>query len=288
MSADPAVAFAEAEHFLHNGRPQDAEAILQRLAGEFPGRIEYEERLIEAVHRAGRPELALEKLAALLGSLKLTGDAAYDAMYFDALRKTRSVPVPLKRMLRFHELVKELKSVLALSGEVVECGCYKGMSSFLICSTLRRADPAFGGAGYRIFDSFEGLAEPTVEDEVPADLKGAAYLNVMSQRGAFAATLETVREGLADFPGIEYHPGWIPLSFKGQPKRGYRFVHVDVDHFDPTLDCLEYFYPQLVPGGVLVSDDFGWPGARKAIEEFCAERDIEYRVTQWQQAVIKK
>ncbi len=34
------------------------------------------------------------------------------------------------------------------------------------------------------------------------------------------------------------------------------------------MGAFRYFYPRLVPGGVIMSDDYNWPGAKKAIDAF--------------------
>jgi hypothetical protein len=52
-------------------------------------------------------------------------------------------------------------------------------------------------------------------------------------------------------------------------------VNVDVDLYEPTRDSIEFFYSRLVPGGLLLFDDYGSemqsPGAARAIDEFMAE-----------------
>ena len=110
----------------------------------------------------------------------------------------------------------------------------------------------------------------------------------MCARGAFAASLEQAKRNLAEFPDIEFHPGWIPLTFGGLPERKYRFVHVDVDLYDPTVESFEYFYPRLAAGGIIVCDDFDWPGARLALEEFCSERGLELKLTPHNQAFVRR
>ena len=82
---------------------------------------------------------------------------------------------------------------------------------------------------------------------------------------------------LADFPGVTFHEGWIPEVLEDLPDTHYRFVHVDVDLFAPTRACLEYFYPRLVPGGLLVIDDYGftaWPGCKAAADAWSAEQAV--------------
>jgi hypothetical protein len=215
-------------------------------------------------------------------------DAEYASSYLRALRATTSQPWPVKRYARFRTLVRLLMDTDSLDGDVAECGCFMGLSSYLMCDYLRRHNSNFQGARYHLFDSFEGLSAPTLEDDVPEEFERAKEIEAMCAQGAFAASLDQVRRNLADFPDITFHPGWIPLTFHALSQRQYRFVHVDVDLYDPTLESLEYFYPRLAAGGVLVSDDYGWPGARMAIDEFCAERSVKLAVTDYQQAVLIK
>jgi O-methyltransferase len=83
-----------------------------------------------------------------------------------------------------------------------------------------------------------------------------------------------VRDAMAGFPGASLHKGWIPEVLAELPEAPWSFVHVDVDLYQPTLDCLKYFFPRLVPGGVIVCDDYGspaFPGARRAWIEFCGD-----------------
>jgi hypothetical protein len=47
-------------------------------------------------------------------------------------------------------------------------------------------------------------------------------------------------------------------------------VHIDVDLYQPYVDSIEFFYPRLLDGGVMVFDDYGsagFMGARKAVDE---------------------
>jgi hypothetical protein len=110
----------------------------------------------------------------------------------------------------------------------------------------------------------------------------------MCQPGHFKASEQWVRSNLSKFPDIHYHPGWIPSTFYDLPERNYRFVHVDVDLYEPTYACLEYFYPRLHEGGIIISDDFNWTGARQAIKEFSEKYAISYTVTGHGQAYFIK
>ena len=284
----PAEAYIAARRHIEKKQPRDAEKIMCELTVKYPENLAYSELLLDALSRQNKTDEMLDYFRKIVERFNPTDDPVYHDIYINALRATSNSPVPLARMLRFYELTRQLQATLTIKGEVAECGCFRGMSSYLICSYLRLQQPGFNGAGYHIFDSFQGLAEPTIDDEIPADHRDAKRLQKMTRGGGFSASLESVRHNLSDFPMIEYHPGWIPISFQKLPEKTYRFVHIDVDLYDPTWDCFEYFYPRLVAGGAIVSDDYGWPGARKAIDEFCAERDIPVQVTAYNQAVFTK
>lgn len=51
-------------------------------------------------------------------------------------------------------------------------------------------------------------------------------------------------------------------------------VSLDCDLYEPTLNGLKFFYPQLVKGGYIFVHDAGnhsYPGVKKAVYEFCEE-----------------
>lgn len=76
-------------------------------------------------------------------------------------------------------------------------------------------------------------------------------------------------------PQIVFHKGWIPERFADVAQRKFCFVHVDVDLFQPTRDSLEFFYPRMVRGGIILCDDYGFtscPGAQTAFDTYLADK----------------
>lgn len=242
--------------------------------------------LIMLLHFGGHQQAALSAYREAITESGRKYPEEFETLYCRAMEITNTAPVPFKRAHRIYNLLALLKSTAAVAGDVVECGCYQGLSSYMLCSQLRLLDAAFDGTGFHIFDSFEGLSNPVAEDWVSDDHPDAGRVQSMCRPGNFAATLASVQAAMADFPGVAFHPGWIPDRFPEMPERQYRFIHVDVDLYQPTRDALDYFFPRLSPGGMIVSDDYNWPGARKAIDEFATERPVKLTVNEWQQAVL--
>jgi len=275
------------------GKPDQAEAIVRRrlmradaAADPASARAAFI-YLLYLLHQQRKHEEIAAALCAPWSPMHNGGDPDFDRMYGAAISATRSNPLPFKRSQRFRELVRLLSSTRRVGGELAECGCYRGLSSHLLCQALAAESPTFGGAGFHIFDSFEGLSAPAPEDAIPEAHPDRERLAVMTKTGRFAASLETVQRNLARFPAITYHRGWIPFSFENLPERQYRFVHLDVDLYNPTRDSLAYFHRRVAMGGMIVSDDYSWPGARRAIEEFCAQNALRFTVTDFEQAVIR-
>lgn len=141
------------------------------------------------------------------------------------------------------------------SGEVWECGVYRGGSALFIKGCLAAQGSA---KTLRLFDTFSGHPASGAWDKHPV--------------GLFSDTSEAeVRarfEGLSD---VVFHPGVIPTTFAGLEGSTISFAHIDVDQYQAVLDCLAFIYPRMVAGGYILLDDYGCsecPGARRAVDEF--------------------
>jgi O-methyltransferase len=142
-----------------------------------------------------------------------------------------------------------------LRGDFAECGVYKGGTAFLIADVIK-ASPE---KGLHLFDTFMGMPATTMEER-----DGIAS-------GALGDTsLDDVELYLREFSFVRFHAGLIPDTLASVKQCSFAFVHVDVDTFNTTLDCCQFFYDRLVPGGVLLCDDYGVPiyNVKAAIDSF--------------------
>ncbi|MBL1217764.1 MAG: hypothetical protein D8M59_09740 [Planctomycetes bacterium] len=264
-----------------------AEAVLAARAQEWVGQIEeparrpsvcrlydgcefaYEKRV-----RKGQRKRRHHKLGPFYGAHRL--EPTFNALYDEGL-ESADVGDNEWRRARFYNLINLLKLTAGLDGFTAEAGCFRGQSSYLICRTRaeQEAGDPFDGSTHVIVDSFEGLSEPTQPD--------GSFSAKLYEAGAFANTsVEHVRGALRAFPGVRIHKGWIPAVLGELEDVPYRFVHVDVDLYEPVKDCLEYFYARLVAGGVIVVDDHGpvpngsYPGCAIACQEFSARVGVPF------------
>ncbi|WP_431475354.1 TylF/MycF/NovP-related O-methyltransferase [Marinobacter sp. KM021] len=182
-----------------------------------------------------------------------------DSEFSDQFRKMS--PHNYFSMERKFVLREFARHVSKLDGCVAECGSYVGVSSWFIAREIQ-------GVDFFLFDSFEGLSAPGERDLSPDKVS-------QWQQGDLAVSEDIVKERLASFSNVHVMKGWIPERFDEVSGKKFKFLHVDVDLYEPTLASLEFFYERMVPGGVIIMDDYGFEnclGAFSAANEFMQDK----------------
>ena len=227
----------------------------------------------------------------------LTQDAAMFTECYDASLAATGAEVAfgktIRRYFRAMHLFAAYRWAAGAEGGYVECGVYRGFSAHLMMSLRRMTEPEFSGAGHVLVDSFEGLSFPNSEDAVSTITAkdGSTQLRARGGPGSFSASQESVKEAMTEYPDATFVKGWIPDVLNKLPEQTWKFVHIDLDLFAPTLGALEYFYDRLSPGGVIVNDDYystSFPGGGKAWKQFCDQRQIEFWALDTGQALLFK
>ena len=191
-------------------------------------------------------------------------DDDFKSLYAIAQEKTQmAFSDNLLRRQRHYTLNHLFQQVDVSLGNVAECGCWRGLSSYQLSTHLKCQE--FKNTFY-IFDSFQGLSEFQDIDFTKNGIK-----DIDARRKWFACSLDSVRDNLKEFDFIEYKKGWIPARFAEVENEKFIFVHIDVDLYQPIKDALEFFYSRTLKSGIIVLDDYGaidFPGAKKAVDEF--------------------
>lgn len=66
----------------------------------------------------------------------------------------------------------------------------------------------------------------------------------------------------------------IPSYAENHPELKISLLHIDVDVYKPTIVILDYLFDRVVPGGLIIFDDYGTvAGETKAVDEFFLNRD---------------
>lgn len=133
-------------------------------------------------------------------------------------------------------------------GPFVEVGVWQGGSAqrlYEVAQEQRRAT--------WLFDTFTGI--PFAD---PVDIHKVGDFN--------GVDLEAIRLAM---PKANIVKGIFPASLGPRPD-SIAFIHEDTDQYRSTRSVIVYLWPRLVPGGIILFDDYNTsdcPGSRRAIDE---------------------
>jgi len=168
-----------------------------------------------------------------------------------------------------------------VTGAIVECGVWKGGSMMAIARTL--LELGVTDRDLYLFDTFEGMTEPTDDDTLVATGGSAASVLATEPRDSRVwayAGLDEVKANVArvgyDPERIHFVKGPVEETLPARAPGEIALLRLDTDWYQSTKHELVHLYPRLVVGGVLILDDYGsWVGARKAVDEYLAEEGID-------------
>jgi O-methyltransferase len=214
------------------------------------------------------------------------------------LRATRGVLLRCQRALRqirlraiFHKyegftMVPKRKGIANLvlcverapsSGCIVECGVWRGGMSAALADALP-------GRTHFLFDSFEGLPAATeIDGQVALDYQrdktSPLYLDNCRAERSFAET--AMRMSAARKYNLIQ--GWFSKTLPGfilpEP---IAVLRLDGDWYESTIECLNSLYPQVMPGGLVILDDYyTWDGCSRAVHDYLSMHKTTDRIYQF-------
>jgi len=212
------------------------------------------------------------------------------AAMFKAKRYTMTTPARCRHL--WNACTEVLDS--NIPGSFAECGVWKGGSSAIMALAIKNARQQ---RHLHLFDSFEGLPEPTDKDGKSAiTYSGGRNQGKLKTVNQCVAGVDEVRHLMfnqlkANHSLVHFHVGWfqsvIPVT--ANELGPIALLRLDGDWYDSTKICLEYLYPLLSHRGIVILDDYlCWEGCRKATDEYrslnqinCPIRQIDKEAVFW-------
>jgi O-methyltransferase len=169
------------------------------------------------------------------------------------------------------QLYIAVKATGKIAGDIAEVGVYRGGSAKVICM-------AKGDRNLHLFDTFKGIPEPGKPDDL---IQTGAAENI--------SDVGSVKTYLAGFSNVHLYEGMFPDTAGPIEKTRFSLVHLDVGLFESAYDSLEFFYPRVNRGGVIISHDYSYQsGVKRAFDEFFVDKpEIILDLTGYQCLVIK-
>jgi len=156
---------------------------------------------------------------------------------------------------------------LSLPGDFVECGVNTGIISRAICDYVNFASVP---KQFFLFDTFKGIPE---SQAAPDEREHVRSKNARIYRDCY----EDTRRTFAPFPNVRLVRGMVPDTLATQPIEQVSYLSVDMNLVFPEIAALEFFWERLVPGGIVVLDDYAFAGHRpqhEAVDAFAVRRNV--------------
>jgi hypothetical protein len=173
---------------------------------------------------------------------------------------------------RLHTLVWAGRRALALDGDFVECGVFKGDMSWALMRALKfeQADKLF-----YLYDTFTGFPSHSTPADFPDDPGFLGFADRIYKGGS---SYDTVVDRFAPFPNVRVVQGVVPDSFAVAGPQRVAFLHLDLNSPLAEEAALHALFDRLTPGASIVLDDYGWRQFRRQKEladAFFASRGLE-------------
>ena len=160
-----------------------------------------------------------------------------------------------------------LRKTQAVPGDIAEMGVYYGGTAWLGAVELLDMK---SNKHFYLMDSFEGFASPdSALDPSVSERKMAIANREFKQFSGFFSL----------FPNTSIHKGYFSDTLRDIKNGRFSFVHIDCDLYNPTKECLEFFWPRLSPNGLILIHDYvvspwSYIGVKKAVDEFLAVNSL--------------
>jgi O-methyltransferase len=183
----------------------------------------------------------------------------------------------------------------SVTGDIVECGVWRGGSMIAAALTLKRLATV---RPLWLYDTFSGMTTPRSED---VDFQGRPAVELLAAEDPDTSanwaksTVADTKRGLAEtgYPMelAKFIVGPVEDTIPANAPDEIALLRLDTDWYQSTYHELVHLWPRLVDGGVLIVDDYGhWAGAKKAVDQYFTEQGLRpflHRIDYTGRLVIK-
>ncbi|GAB2546500.1 class I SAM-dependent methyltransferase [Simplicispira piscis] len=167
-----------------------------------------------------------------------------DKPFMDAFLNHATTAVEQAVLWRMSTVLWGFRNGLKLEGDFVECACYKGTTARIICDAVDFSK--YIDRHYYLYDLFDH--DPSLPHHAMPEHSKELYASVKKRFDSFANVTVT--------------QGKVPDILSAISPKKIAFMHLDMNNADAEIGALEGLFDRMVPGAVLILDDYGWLGYR--------------------------
>lgn len=182
-----------------------------------------------------------------------------DAVFMRAFQSNVQTPTDAAIAWRRYIIACAGYHCVQLDGDFVECGVHRASGIKTVVDYLGGKNFPKQFYGYDTFDY--------------SPVEGHGF------EGQEAGFYETVRQRFDGYLQVHLIAGLIPDSFAQACPEKIAYLHIDLNNVAAEIAALDALFDRVVPGGILILDDYEWAGAyrpQKIAEDAWLERRMHH------------
>lgn len=160
--------------------------------------------------------------------------------FMDAVKRHSETPAESSIIWRIFVQLWAIHNGLHLEGDFVECACYKGITARILCDTIDFEK--YPDKKYYLYDLFEH-SNDMIHHALP-------------EHGS--TLFEEVKNRFSNYSNVEVIKGFVPDILLEKAPEKIAFMNLDLNNPPAEIAALDILFDRMVPGAILVLDDYGW------------------------------
>lgn len=163
--------------------------------------------------------------------------------FMEAFEKNCPTPIERAVIWRVAVMAWAVEAGLRREGDLVECGCGRGQNARVLVDYLKLGNST---KEFYLYDMFNHSGETAHQQQ---SFHSPELFGEVQQR-------------FADVPNVHVIQGRVPDILKERSPEKIAYLHIDMNNVDAEMGALEMLFDRVVPGAIVILDDYGWQGFR--------------------------
>jgi len=204
-------------------------------------------RIMDIYEKHNQPIISTDNMLVAMRSMSFMNEPRFDAAIQQYCRDQDGEIIldNIMKFWRLHVYTWCCAQALKRDASLVECGVHLGLYSLVMMKTLN-----FEGTGREmyLYDTFEGLPDGLSSSRERAQVDGVYDIPDWEHR---------VRESFSPYANAHVIRGRVPEILSETAPQTVSLLHIDMNAALAEIAALDFFRPRLVPGAIILLDDFG-------------------------------
>lgn len=169
---------------------------------------------------------------------------------------------------RVHVALWVAAHAVKLGGAFVECGVNRG---FISSSVMRYLNWNSLNRNFYLFDTFCGF------DPAALSLEEKELNYMKKSKDYYTDCYKEAEQNFSEFKNVTLVRGSVPSTLTQVEIPKISYLSIDMNCVNPEIAAANYFWPKIIPGGMILLDDYAYGLSaiqKSAFDQFAREKSV--------------